>query len=66
MMAIGFNGGVSLYTSPLGSTGLTSVGIVLLISAIVPIYVVFIMRRFENDDDAVALGGVYGSNSTLS
>jgi hypothetical protein len=28
--------------------------------------VVFIMRRFENDDDAVALGGVSGSNSTLT
>ncbi|MFT6756694.1 MAG: hypothetical protein ACJA0M_000569 [Chitinophagales bacterium] len=64
MMAIGFKGGVSLYTSLLGSTGLTSVGIVLLISVIVPIYVVFIMSRFENDDDAVALSGVF--NSTLT
>jgi hypothetical protein len=66
MMAIGFKGGVSLYTSPLGETGLVSVAIVLLMSAIVPVYVFFIMRRFENDFDAAALGGVYGSNSTLT
>lgn len=66
MMAIGFKGGVSLYTSPLGDTGLISVAIVLGMSALVPVYVYFLMRRFENDFDAAALGGVYGSNSTLT
>lgn len=66
MMAIGFKGGVSLYVSPLGDTGLISVAIVLAMSAVVPIYVYFLMRRFENSFDAAALGGVYGSNSTLT
>jgi hypothetical protein len=66
MMAIGFKGGVSLHTSPLGETGLAAVVIVLVMSAIVPVYVFFLMRRFESDFDAAALGGVYGSNSTLT
>ncbi len=66
MMAIGFKGGVSLYASPLGETGLAAVGIVLAMSALVPIYVYLVMRRLEGDYDAAALGGVYGSNSTLT
>ena len=66
MMAIGFKGGVSLYTAPLGETGLISVAIVLLMSAVVPIYVYLLMRRYETNYDAAALGGVYGSNSTLT
>jgi hypothetical protein len=66
MMAIGFKGGVSLYTSPLGETGLAAVGIVLAMSTLVPIYVYVVMRRSEGDYDAAALGGVYGSNSTLT
>lgn len=66
MIAIGFKGGVSLYTTPLTFDAAFAVGFVLLMSALVPVYTYYVLPKSINHWDAAAIGGTYGSNSTLT
>jgi hypothetical protein len=66
MLAIGFKGGVSLYHSSLFGDGLIIIAIILVMSAVVPIYTYFIFKRRLGVADAAAIGATYGSNSTLT
>ena len=66
MMAIGFKGGVSLAVTPLIGSSFVAIGVVLLMSAIVPIYTFYLLRKRFGIYDAAAIGATYGSNSTLT
>ncbi len=66
MLAIGFRGGLSLYESGLDGDGGIVVGIILAISAVVPVVAFFLLRKTFGDADAAAIGATYGSNSTLT
>lgn len=66
MMAIGFSGGINLYKSEFSMQAIWAVFSVLLVSVIVPVYTMFIMSKYISRPDAAALGGTYGSNSTLT
>ncbi|MCC5840059.1 MAG: sodium-dependent bicarbonate transport family permease [Opitutales bacterium] len=66
MVSIGFKGGVGLYYSSLFGDGLLIIGIVLLMSALVPLYAFAFFRRKFGTADAAAIGATYGSNSTLT
>jgi len=66
MMAIGFKGGVALYTSPLFGSGFAAVAIVIVMSAVVPLYAFFLLKSKFGIFDAAAIGATYGSNSTLT
>ncbi len=66
MLSIGFKGGVSLHASPILGDGLLIIAIIMLSSAIVPIYSYLIFRKSQGAADAAAIGGTYGSNSTLT
>ena len=66
MIAIGFSGGINLSTSSLDFYAISVLLSVLLISFIVPVYTFYLMRRWMDDNSAAALGGNYGSNSTLT
>lgn len=66
MLAIGFKGGVSLYHSSLFGDGLIILVIILAMSALVPVYSYFLLRKKLGVADAAAIGATYGSNSTLT
>lgn len=66
MLSIGFKGGISLYESSLFGDGMIIIGIIILMSALVPIYSYFIFRKSLGAADAAAIGATYGSNSTLT
>jgi uncharacterized protein len=66
MLSIGFKGGVSLYESPLVGPGLWAIAFVLFMSVLVPIYAFFLLRKRFGAADAAAIGGTFGSNSTLT
>lgn len=66
MIAIGFSGGINLYTSELTNQAIYAIISVLLVSFIIPVYTYFLMKRFMPHAGAAALGGTYGSNSTLT
>ena len=66
MMAIGFKGGVALYTAPLVGSGLAAVFVVIAMSAIVPLYTWWLLKDRFGTFDAAAIGATYGSNSTLT
>ncbi|MFP4282880.1 MAG: sodium-dependent bicarbonate transport family permease, partial [Opitutales bacterium] len=66
MLSIGFKGGVSLYHSSLFGDGLIIIGIIMAMSALVPIYSYYLFRRRLGAADAAAIGATYGSNSTLT
>jgi hypothetical protein len=66
MMAIGFKGGVSLYTTAFTLTGWFAVIGVLLFSAIVPVYVFMMFKNRYGLADSAAIAATYGSNSTLT
>ena len=66
MLAIGFKGGVSLYHSDLLGDGMIIVGTILLMSAFVPFYSYFLLRKKVGVADAAGIGATYGSNSTLT
>ncbi|MGB6221733.1 sodium-dependent bicarbonate transport family permease [Haloferula sp.] len=66
MLSIGFKGGVSLYHSSLFGDGIMIIGIILVMSAVVPIYSYFLLRKKLGVADAAAIGATYGSNSTLT
>jgi hypothetical protein len=66
MLSIGFKGGVSLYHSDLFGHGLIILGIIIAMSAFVPLYSYFLLRRRIGVADAAGIGATYGSNSTLT
>ncbi len=66
MMAIGFKGGISLHESSLFGDGLLIIGIIIAMSAFVPAYSYFLLKRKLGVADAAAIGATYGSNSTLT
>jgi uncharacterized protein len=66
MLSIGFKGGVSLHHSNMFGDGLIIIGIIIAMSALVPVYSYLIFRRSQGAADAAAIGATYGSNSTLT
>ncbi len=66
MLSIGFKGGVSLHSSSLFGDGILMIGIVLLMSVVVPVYSYYFFRKRLGIADAAAIGATYGSNSTLT
>jgi uncharacterized protein len=66
MLSIGFKGGVSLSESSLFGDGIIIIGIILGMSALVPIYSYFLLKKTLGVADAAAVGATYGSNSTLT
>lgn len=69
MLSIGFKGGTSLYESSqsgLFGDGLLIIGIILVMSAVVPIYTFYLLRKKLGAADAAGIGATYGSNSTLT
>ena len=66
MLSIGFKGGISLYHSSMFGDGLIIIGVIIAMSALVPIYSYLIFQRSLGAADAAAIGATYGSNSTLT
>lgn len=66
MLSIGFKGGISLHQSSLFGDGLLIIAIIILMSALVPVYSFFLLRKKLGVADAAAIGATYGSNSTLT
>ncbi|GAB5558667.1 MAG: sodium-dependent bicarbonate transport family permease [Synoicihabitans sp.] len=66
MLSIGFKGGKSLSDSSLFGDGIIIIAIILVMSAIVPIYSYFLLKKSLGVTDAAAVGATYGSNSTLT
>lgn len=66
MLSIGFKGGISLHGSSLWGDGILIIGIIILMSALVPIYSYFLFRKSIGAANAAAIGATYGSNSTLT
>jgi hypothetical protein len=66
MLSIGFKGGVSLYHSSLFGDGIIIIAIILAMSALVPVYSYFLLKKRLGVADAAAIGATYGSNSTLT
>lgn len=66
LFSIGFKGGVALSTSPVSSEVLLSLGAALLLAALVPIYVYFIVCRLFSTADAAAIAATYGSISAVT
>lgn len=71
MLSIGFKGGISLYESGLSGDGLFGdgiliIGVIIFMSALVPVYTYFLLRKKLGAADACGIGATYGSNSTLT
>jgi hypothetical protein len=66
LFAIGFKGGVALSTSDLSGQVLVALGAALLLAAIVPVYVFFIVKRIFSTPDAAAIAATYGSISAVT
>lgn len=66
MMAIGFKGGVALYTTPFALSGAGAVAVVIAMSFFVPLYTFWYFKNREGIYDAAGIGATYGSNSTLT
>lgn len=66
MLSIGFKGGISLHHSSLFGDGIIIIGIILVMSAVVPLYSYYLLKSRLGAVDAAAIGATYGSNSTLT
>lgn len=66
MLSIGFKGGVGLAHSSLFGDGLIIIGIIIAMSAWVPLYTFALFRKRLGVADAAGIGATYGSNSTLT
>lgn len=66
MLSIGFKGGVSLHGTSIMGDGILIIAIIIAMSAFVPIYSYFLLRKKLGVADAAAIGATYGSNSTLT
>lgn len=66
LFAIGFKGGVALAASAPGSDVWVSLGMAMLLSAAVPLYTYFLLRRKFPVADAAAIAATYGSVSAVT
>ena len=66
MFAIGFKGGVALSESDLGAAVFVSLLTALLLAALIPLYVFFVLRRRMSVADAAATAATYGSISAVT
>ena len=66
MLSIGFKGGISLYHSTFFGDGIIIIAIIIAMSALVPIYSYYLLKKKVGVADAAAIGATYGSNSTLT
>jgi len=66
LFAIGFKGGAALAASNLGGAVWLSLGLAMLLSALVPLYSYFILRRRFSVADAAAIAATYGSVSAVT
>lgn len=66
MLSIGFKGGVSLHDSSLFGDGILIIAVILAMSAFVPVYSYYLLKKKVGVADAAAIGATYGSNSTLT
>ena len=66
LFAIGFKGGVALATSAPGGDVWVSLGMAMLLSAAVPLYTYFLLRRKFPVADAAAIAATYGSVSAVT
>lgn len=66
LFAIGFKGGVALNESNLDAEVWFSMGAAVLLSAVIPIYCFFILRRKLSVADAAATAATYGSVSAVT
>ena len=66
LFAIGFKGGVALSESGMSAEILLSLSAALIMSAIVPLYVFFILKRKMSVADAAATAATYGSISAVT
>lgn len=66
LLAIGFKGGVELGHSGITSDILITLLAAVLMSAIVPVYCFFILRKFISTHDGAAIAATYGSISAVT
>lgn len=66
LFAIGFKGGVALANADLGLAVWVSLGTAMLMSAAVPLYSFFLLRRRLGVADAAAVAATYGSVSAVT
>lgn len=66
LFAIGFKGGAALAVSDLGGAVWISLGLAMVMSALVPLYSFFILRRRFSVADAAAIAATYGSVSAVT
>ena len=66
LFAIGFKGGVALAESPLNAAIFISLFAALVMAALVPLYVFFLLRRRFSVADAAATAATYGSISAVT
>ena len=66
LFAIGFKGGAALAVSDLGGAVWISLGLAMVLSALVPLYSFFVLRRRFSIADAAAIAATYGSVSAVT
>lgn len=66
LFAIGFKGGVALAESSIDSGMLLTLLAAMLLSACIPVYAFFLMRRRMSTADAAAIAATYGSVSAVT
>ncbi len=66
LLAIGFKGGVELSHSNLGSEIALTLLAAVMMSALVPVYTFFVLRRMVPVHDAAAIAATYGSISAVT
>ncbi len=66
LFAIGFKGGVALAESSIGADVLVTLIVAVVLSAIIPVYTFFLMRRRLPVADAAAIAATYGSVSAVT
>ena len=66
LLAIGFKGGVELSHSDLGAEIALTLLAAVAMSALVPVYTLFVLRRMVPTHDAAAIAATYGSISAVT
>lgn len=66
LLAIGFKGGVALSASTLSADVLLALGAALLLAALVPVFIYFVVCRVLSTADAAAVAATYGSISAVT
>ncbi len=66
LLAIGFKGGVELHQSGISRDVVLTIGLAMLIAAVVPFYSFFILRLKLTVPDAAAIAATYGSVSAVT